>query len=466
MTVSGEAAMRLYSIDAEQALIGGLLIDPTAIDAVADALRPGDFFNAAHACIFRHILRMRGGNLPVDAVTLAEEIEQAGESALAGGLAYLGQLQVNTPTAANVGRHAAVIADKRRLRDLLAASGEIAGIARAAGSENAAERIDRAQAAIMKLTDDAGGKGEPVPIGAVLADAVGAIERRAALDGALSGLGTGFEGIDEITCGLQKGDLVIVAGRPSMGKTTFALNIAGHVGIGGCLAAVSSMEMSRLQLTERAIASIGRIDSKRLRSGRLRDEDYGRMGAALGRLRDAPLVIDDSPGLTVPQMRARCRRIAREHRKPLALAVIDYLQLMRGEGNNRNEELGDITRGLKLMARELDCPVVLLSQLSRRVEERADKRPILSDLRESGAIEQDADLVIMMYRDDYYHPDSPFKGLAEALIRKHRMGDLGRVPLVFQGEYSRFCNAERGAYGEAAARAEGVGGKGGRGFRG
>lgn len=447
-------AIPLFSSEAEQSVIGGLLIDPEAFDKVADLLSPEDFYTEAHACLFRHIARMVADRKPLDAVTLAEEVDLAGDSPLTGGLAYIGQVQVNTPSAASIARHAEVIIEKRRIRGLLAASSEIADLARMSGGEPAADRIDKAQAAIMRLTEDVSESGDPVAIGVLLSEVIEQIEARADLDDGISGLSTGFPDLDAATCGLQKGDLIIIAGRPSMGKTTFALNIAENAAMRGELSVVFSMEMGRCQLAERSIASIGGVPTKAMRSGRLEDEHYTAMSYALSRLHAAPLVIDDAPSLSVQKMLSRCRRIARKQATPLRLVVIDYLQLMRGSGNNRNEELGDITRGLKLLARELDCPVILLSQLSRKCEERTDKRPLMSDLRESGAIEQDADVVVMMYRDDYYNDDSPYAGMAEAILRKQRMGALGTIPLVFQGEFSRFRNADKGAFAEAFVRAK------------
>ena len=328
---------------------------------------------------------------------------------------------------------------------------EIAASAFNPAGKDVRQLLDQAEAKLLDLAEHGPNTSEPSSIAEVLNDVVVKIQARYESDGEISGLPTGLADLDAMLDGLKGGDLIVVAGRPSMGKTAMAINIAENVALAGKPALVFSLEMGDTQLATRSLSSLGGINGKRLASGRMNDDDWDRMTAALGRLHQAPLYIDQSVSLSVSQMRIRARRQMRK--TGLALVVIDYLQLMRGEGNNRNEELGDITRGLKLMARDLNVPVILLSQLSRKCEERTDKRPMLSDLRESGAIEQDADVVAMIYRDDYYNAASPYAGLAEVLVRKNRMGECGNVQLVFQPEFSRFRDADRQAIAEAAQRA-------------
>lgn len=433
----------LFSNEAEQSIIGGLLLDQRAWDSICDLISEADFYNEAHRLIFRRIGLMQAQGIPIDAVTVAEEIYSAGDAERTGGLAYLGELASNTPSAANIKRHAKIVLERRQLRDLLAVSGEIGELARMVSTESAGDRIEKAQSLVLSLTQEQA-QTDPQPIGSVLYSVVEAIEKRHDNQGDLSGLKTGFSELDRITNGLQNGDLIIVAGRPSMGKTAFALNIAESVAMSGGTALVFSMEMGKEALAERAIASAGSLSIGAIRSGRLNNDDYSRLSVAIGKLSNAKLIIDDKGAQSIGQMRSRARRVKRQH--GLALIVVDYIQLMAGEGGNRNEQVGSITRSLKLLARELDVPVIALSQLSRDVEKRPDKRPMMADLRDSGSIEQDADLILMAYRDEYYNPEGPYKGLAEILIRKHRMGELGEVRLAFQGEYSRFRDADHDAW--------------------
>lgn len=442
--MSTPAVASMFSIDCEQSIIGGLLLDPASFDLIGDMISEGDFYREDHRRIFRQVALMHHQGRPVDVVTVADELDMAGESESTGGLAYLGEIAANTPSAANIKRYAEVVRDKRLLRDLLAASSEVADLARQAGPETAAQRIEASQEKLLALSAKHQAQREPEEIGAALPRLLGAIEQRRERQGQIAGLSTGFTDFDQKTNGLQGGDLVIVAGRPSMGKSCFALNIAENVAIAGGTVLVFSLEMSIDQLTQRSIASVGGLSLSVLKSGELTDEDDTRLSFALSKLHKAKLVIDDTAAPTIAHMRSRARRVQR--RSGLNLVVVDYIQLIGStdfrKAGNRNEEIGQITRGLKLMARELNVPVVALSQLSRDVEKRPDKRPMMSDLRESGAIEQDADVIVMMYRDDYYSPNGPFKGLAEALIRKNRMGELGDVRLVFQGEYARFRDAD------------------------
>jgi replicative DNA helicase len=438
----------LFHIESEQSVLGGLLIDPRSFEQIDD-LEETDFYREDHRVIYRHIARLIADGRPVDVVTVAESLSEAGIGNESIGLAYLGDLAINTPSAANIRRYAEVVRDKRKRRDLLYASSQVADLAKSSG-RSARELIDEAQALVFKLGDGLSSHDEPECVGALLDGVIGDIQARFENGGRIVGLPTGFAYLDEKTCGLSGGDLVIVAGRPSMGKTAFALNIAERVALNGKPVLVFSMEMSKRQLVERSLSSIGRIPLSAIRSGNLSEEHFGRLSMAMGKLFNSPLIVDDRPALRIAQMRSRTRRIARRH--GLSLIVIDYIQLATGEGNNREQEVSSVSRGLKALAKEFDVPVIAISQLSRKVDERANNRPVLSDLRESGAIEQDADIVMMMYRDEYYHWDTPDKGIAEVIIGKHRQGETGMIPLVFFGEFTRFESMTQEARYEMFAR--------------
>jgi replicative DNA helicase len=431
-----------HSIEAEHSVLGGLLFGGEAAwDRVADVVSESDFYRDDHRRIFRHIALLAGAGKGVDVVTVFESIERSNEVDQTGGLGYLGEIANKTPSAANIRRHAEIVRDRAILRQLVGVGDQIANLAH--GQGDARKAIDEAQRLLGEIADVGSARHEPVAIGSVLTSVIEDIEARYNSDSSIAGLSTGLADLDRKLSGLHPGDLIIVAGRASMGKTTLAFNIAENVAITGKPALVFSLEMGNKQLGTRALASQGGVSMERMRSGRLLDSDWDGITRALGRLHEAPLIIDESGGLTVSQMAARARRQMR--RQGLALVVIDYLQLMRGEGNTntRNEELGDLTRRLKLMAKDLLVPVILLSQISRKVEDRTNKRPVMSDLRESGAIEQDADVILMVYRDDYYHAESADAGTAEVLIVKHRMGATGEVRLSFKGECSRFGDLAR-----------------------
>jgi replicative DNA helicase len=441
-----------HSVESEQSLLGGLLIGGEAAwDRIADVVTDVDFYRDDHRRIFAHIRKLIETGKPVDVVTVADSLEAANQAEQTGGIAYLGEIANATPSAANIRGYAQTVAEKARLRALILVAGEIQELGWQYGTTPASERIDAATGKLMALAEHGSSRDEPRGMTAILGKVVNSIEERMNRGGDISGLPTGFADVDRMLDGLKPGDLIIIAGRPSMGKSAFALNIAENVATAGTPTLIFSLEMSDEQLAQRSLSSLGGIDTTKLASGRMGDEDWDRVTAALGKLHDAPLVIDQSASLSVAQMHARARR--QKRKDGLGLIVIDYLQLMSGQGNTRNEELSAITRGLKLMARNLAVPVIVLSQLSRKVEERSDKRPMLSDLRESGAIEQDADMVLMLYRDDYYNPDSPWKGIAECLVKKNRMGAVGDVKLIFQPEFSRFRDADRAAVAEIAARA-------------
>ena len=433
----------LFHVESEQSVLGGLLIDPNAFERI-DFLTESDFYREDHRIIYRHIALMLAERKPVDVVTVAEALQSSGVPNEQIGLAYLGELAANTPSAANIKRYAEVVRSKRSLRDLLEASARIAELAQEDSSTPVEERIDQAQAIIFALAESrqSSSSDDDDDIGAILASVVEDIQERFDRGGQITGISTGFADIDEKTGGLQGGDLIIVAGRPSMGKTAFALNVAEHVAANdGKPVIVFSMEMTKEQLVARSLASLGGIQMNAIRSGQ--GIEWDSLSFAVGKLHRSPLRIVDAPAMTVQQMRAKARRMARKN--GLALIVVDYIQLARGDGastrsGSREQEVASISRGLKALAKEFNCPVIALSQLNRKVEDRSDKRPMLSDLRDSGAIEQDADVILMMYRDEYYNKDSQDKGIAEVIIAKQRMGETGMVPLLFRGEVSRFDN--------------------------
>lgn len=433
----------LFHIESEQSVLGGLLIDPNAFEQI-DFLSDADFYREDHRIIYRHIALMLAERKPVDVVTVAEALQSSGVRNEQISLAYLGELQANTPSAANIKRYAEVVRSKRALRDLLEASARIADLAQADSPMPVEERIDQAQAIIFGLAENrqATGKDEEDDIGSILASVVEDIQERFDRGGQITGIPTGFADLDEKTCGLQPGDLIIIAGRPSMGKTAFAINVAERVTANeGKPVIVFSMEMTKKQLVERSLASLGGVPMKAIRSGQ--GIEWDNLSFAVGKLHRSPLRIVDELAMTVQQMRARARRMARK--TGLALIVVDYIQLARGDGaatrsGSREQEVASVSRGLKALAKEFHCPVIALSQLNRKVEDRSEKRPMLSDLRDSGAIEQDADVILMMYRDEYYNKDSPDKGIAEVIIGKQRMGETGMVPLLFRGDVSRFDN--------------------------
>lgn len=435
-----------HSVDAEQGVIGGLLQDNRAWDRLGDLLAAEDFYRHDHRLIFGMAAALLNASKPADVLTVHDALQAAGESEASGGLPYLTAIVQNVPSSANIRSYAEIVRAHRVRRDVLAVGHNIAELAET-GDPSAL--MEQATGMVMALTSGRDAGDEPKPIGELLPGVLDALEARMEHGGEVSGLSTGFEDLDRQTCGLQPGDLIIVAGRPSMGKTTLAVNIAENVAVEGKVAFVISLEMAARQLAERSVARFGEIDTQRMRTGRLSQGDFTRLTSALGRLETQKLVIADDPRLAnASRVRIAARKVRQRHGR-LDLIVIDYLQLMQGEGGNRNEELGGITRALKLLAREIGCPIILLSQLSREVEKRTDKRPLMSDLRESGAIEQDADVILMAYRDDYYVEGSPFKGLAEILIRKQRMGPLGEVFLTFQGQHSRFLDADVQAVAEA-----------------
>ena len=436
-----------HSVEAEQSVLGGLLLENEALDKIADLLTGGDFYRHDHRLIYEHICKLIERNKPADIVTVAESLESTAELSGIGGIAYLGALAQNTPTAANIRRYAEIVRERAVMRKLVEVGSGIAESAYSPQGRDAQQLLDEAEARIFQIAE--GGKRSSegfVDIKVLLPQVADRIDQLFQRDNPsdVTGVPSGFSDLDSMTSGLQPGDLVIVAGRPSMGKTAFSLNMAENVALDtGLPVAVFSMEMAATQLAMRMIGSVGRLDQHRMRTGRLEDEDWVRLTTALGRLNDAPIFIDEGAGLTSFDLRARARRLHRQCGK-LGLIVVDYLQLMSApanrQGENRATEISEISRSLKSLAKELDVPVIALSQLNRSVEQRPDKRPVMSDLRESGAIEQDADVILFIYRDEVYNPDTPDKGTAEIIIAKQRNGPIGRVRLTFLGEHTRFEN--------------------------
>ncbi|NYT61449.1 replicative DNA helicase [Alcaligenaceae bacterium] len=431
-----------HSVEAEQSVLGGLLLDNRAWERLDGQLAEGDFYRADNRRIFGTVAAMLDRGEPADVVTVYTALQAGGDTDQVGGLPYLNALAHNTPSAANIRRYAEIVRGHRVRRDVMSFGNRIAALA--GGADVApGELVERVTGEAMALADTRAAGHDPQTVGELLPGLLDELQARVDRGGSISGQATGFGDLDRLTSGLQPGDLIIVAGRPSMGKTTLAVNIAENVAVAGGTAFVVSLEMSAAQLAERSVARFGGIDTQRMRSGALDSEDFTRLSGSLARLQDQRLIVADDPAMaSVARIRLAARKVKQRHGS-LSVLVIDYLQLMRGDGSTRNEELGGITRSLKLLARELGCPIVLLSQLSRAVESRPDKRPMMSDLRESGAIEQDADVVLMAYRDDYYNPNSPLRGYAEILIRKQRMGPLGVAHLVFQGQHSRFLDADQ-----------------------
>lgn len=430
------------SIEAEQSVLGGVMLDNTAWDKIADIIVESDFYRKDHRIIFSGIAALAEDSRPCDVVTVSEYLDNRGELEGAGGLEYLATLANETPGAANARAYAKILRERSMLRALIAAGNEISGSAYSTDGRSASELVDEAERKVFAIADKgARGKVGFRALKHILPAAVDRIDLLHQSDGDITGVSTGYTEFDKLTAGLQPGDLIIIAGRPSMGKTTLAVNIAENAAIGAKVpTAIFSMEMPSQQLAFRMISSLGRVDQTHLRTGNFPDEDWSRINTAVQLMSDAPIYIDDTPAMSPTEIRARARRLKREH--GLGLIVIDYLQLMQVPGNkeNRATEISEISRSLKALAKELEVPVIALSQLNRSVEQRPDKRPVMSDLRESGAIEQDADLIIFIYREEVYNPDTPRKGVADITIAKQRNGPIGDFPLTFVGRFTKFEN--------------------------
>ncbi|HEX2586398.1 MAG TPA: replicative DNA helicase [Steroidobacteraceae bacterium] len=433
-----------HSVEAEQSVLGGLMLDNSTWDAVADRITQEDFYRRDHQLIFGAIVDLASRSEPLDAVTVAEQLERVDQLEAGGGLDYLATLSRDTPSAANIRAYADIVRERAQLRRLIAVGGEITTNAFNTEGRSISELIDDAERRVFEIAESGRKAGSGfVP----MRDMVGGVLDRLHLlhetKGELTGVSSGFRDLDHMTAGLQPGDLIIVAGRPSMGKTSFALNIGENAAMNHrkpVPVAVFSMEMSREQLGIRLVSSLGGIDQGKLRTGNLDDEDWSRVTSAINMMKGAPIYIDDTGALTPTEVRARARRLKREH--GLGLIIVDYLQLMQVPGNkeNRATEISEISRSLKALAKELAVPVIALSQLNRSVEQRTDKKPVMSDLRESGAIEQDADLIMMIYREEVYDQNTTRKGIADIIITKQRNGPTGEVQLTFRGQNTKFLD--------------------------
>ncbi len=434
-----------HSIEAEQSVLGGLLLDNAAWDKIADFVGADDFYRYDHRLIFQHIVKLINNAKPADVITVFESLSSAAKAEEVGGITYLNALAQNTPSAANIRRYAEIVRDRGILRKLITVADDISGAAFNPQGKEVKQMLDEAESKIFAIAEEGarGSQGfqEIQPLLTQVVERIDELYNRDNIND-VTGVPTGFIDLDRMTSGLQPGDLIIVAGRPSMGKTAFSVNIGESVAVdSGLPVAIFSMEMGGAQLAMRMLGSVGRLDQHRLRTGRLNEEDWPRLTHAIQKMNDAQIFIDETPALSSIELRARSRRLARQCGK-LGLIIVDYLQLMSANspGENRATEISEISRNLKGLAKELNCPVIALSQLNRSLEQRPNKRPVMSDLRESGAIEQDADLIFFIYRDEVYNPDSPEKGMAEIIIGKQRNGPIGSVRMTFLGQYTKFEN--------------------------
>ncbi len=415
------------------------MLDDNAWDNISGSLAAEDFYRSDHRIIYRVMADLVEKNHPLDIITISEALEGIGELENVGGLAYISDLASSTPTASNIHAYAQIVRERSTVRSLISVAHEIADSGFNPDGRNSATLIDEAESKVFKISDDRPSSGGPESVRPLLTRAVERIDVLFQTKGALTGISSGFRDIDEMTSGLQPADLIIVAGRPSMGKTSFMMNMAESAAISGeSPVLVFSMEMPSDSLVLRMLSSLGRIDQTKIRTGQLGDDDWPRLTSAVTLLNDKPLFIDDTAALSPNEIRSRARRVAREHGK-LGMILLDYIQLMQVSGTpeNRAGEISEISRSLKSIAKEFDCPVIAGSQLNRSLEQRPDKRPIMSDLRESGAIEQDADVIMAIYRDEVYHEDAE-KGIAEIIILKQRNGPIGRKKLAFVGQYTKF----------------------------
>ena len=442
-----------HSVEAESSVLGGLLLDNGAWDRVGDLLVDSDFYRHEHKLIYAAIGSLVNASKPADVITVFEHLQNQGLAEQTGGLGYLNSLAQYVPSASNIRRYAEIVRERSILRKLVSASDEIATNAFNPQGRPVDKILDEAEQKIFNIGEEGSRMKQGFQsMDSLVVELLDRVQEMADNPNDITGVPTGFYDLDRMTSGLQPGDLVVLAARPSMGKTAFAINIAEHVALNeGLPVAVFSMEMGASQLAVRVVGSIGRIDQGHLRTGKLSDDEWPRLTEAIERLRTVSLHIDETPGLTPSELRANARRLARQCGK-LGLIVVDYLQLMSGssgsDGDNRATELGEISRGLKMLAKELQCPVIALSQLNRGVEQRTDKRPMMSDLRESGAIEQDADIIMFIYRDDYYNKDSKDPGVAEIIIGKQRNGPTGTVRLTFLKPLTRFESLATGLDGD------------------
>jgi replicative DNA helicase len=428
------------NLEAESSVLGGVLLENDAINIVLELLRPEDFYRESHRKVFRAMIELTDRSEPVDLITLSEYLKSRGELDAVGGSAYLASLADFVPTAANIAYYARIVREKSILRSLIRTATDIA----TRGYEeqgNVEEFLDTAEKVIFDISERKI-KASFVAVGDMIKDTLKTVERLYERKEMVTGVPTGYEDLDKLTAGLQPSDLIIVAGRPSMGKTAFSLNVAANAAFAGVGVAVFSLEMAKEQLVLRMLCSEARVNNSKVRSGYLAERDFPKLANAAGRLHEALIYIDDTPAISVLELRAKARRLVRDRTKKVGLIVIDYLQLMRGMGgaSNREQEISEISRSLKALAKELAVPVIAISQLNRRVEDRGDRRPMMSDLRESGAIEQDADVIMFIYRDEVYNQNSEEKGKAEIIVAKQRNGPIDTVELTFLNEFMRFEN--------------------------
>ncbi|MFK7730152.1 MAG: replicative DNA helicase [Pseudomonadales bacterium] len=436
-----------HSVEAEQSVLGGLLLSSESWERVADLVSAEDFYRSDHRSVFSVMAKLAEADQPLDVITVADALADLKELEQVGGLAYLGELANNTPSASNVRAYATIVRERAILRQLIRSATSIADNSFFPEGRNSGDILEDAERQIMAIAEGRPKAGGPQPVNPLLKGALDRIDELFNTDGSITGVSTGFKELDEKTAGMQRSDLIIVAGRPSMGKTSFAMNIVENaVMVEENPVLVFSMEMSAESLIMRMLSSIGKIEQNRIRTGAMHEDDWPRLSAAVGKLKDRPLFIDDTPALSPSEVRSRARRVMREHGK-ISMIMIDYLQLMQtGGSEGRTAEISEISRSLKAIAKEFDCPMIALSQLNRSVEQRPNKRPVLSDLRESGAIEQDADVIAFIYRDEFYNEDSPEKGVAEIIIGKQRNGPTGTCKLAFLGPYTRFENLAYASY--------------------
>lgn len=432
-----------HDIEAEQAVIGSMLTDKDAVADAIEALKPEDFYRQDNQTIYEAIINLYNKAEPIDIITVKAELISLGKFEAVGGLEYLAILPDKVPTTANVEKYIKIVEEKSILRNLIKASNELINLGYAE-TEEVDDIIEEAERKIFEIAEGKNQKGYTA-IKDILVESFAEIERLYNQKQPITGIATGFTDLDYKTAGLHNSDLILVAARPAMGKSAFALNIATNAAVHSKVpVAIFNLEMSKSQLVNRILCSEAMVDSNKIRTGKIEEDDWVKLATALGPLSEAPIYIDDTPGISVSEIRAKCRKLKLE--KNIGLVVIDYLQLIRGTGkknSSREQEISEISRSLKILAKELDVPVIALSQLSRAAEARADHRPMLSDLRESGAIEQDADIVMFLYRDDYYNQDSEKKNIAEVIMAKHRSGATGTVELLWLGSYTKFVNIEK-----------------------
>ena len=440
-----------HSREAEQSLLGGLLLDAQTWDQISGMVTKEDFYLPQHRLIFEAMFKLSERGCPLDVLTISEELAVMDEAEHAGGIAYLSELAASASSASNVITYAGIIRDRSVLRQLIRIAGEISENARKPAGRSVSEILDEAETKVFKISEERPTRGGPEAVNHYLEATFDKIEKLYASDSEVTGVSTGFKKLDQMTAGLQQSDLVIIAGRPSMGKTALAMCF-----VEACViksdkpTLVFSMEMPGESIVMRMLSSLGRINQTKVRTGKLNDEDWPRLTSAFSLLNEKPLYIDDTPALTPIELKSRARRVARQFPEGLGMIMVDYLQLMQvaGAGENRAGEISEISRSLKALAKELNCPVVALSQLNRSLEQRPNKRPVMSDLRESGAIEQDADLICFIYRDEVYNEDTEDKGIAEIIVGKQRNGPIGTVRLAFLGQYTRFEDLAESYYEE------------------